>query len=345
MKKRLYTLPNKFAPPAWAPPGNMEGPTCAARGHKYAALPRRFGHLLLQPARSVSAFLLCSALALSLPYSCLPCSARRQSCCPTKTIHRKTLSIPSRTPNQPSQQPTIPTVKQNQKPKPKTKHLAPASMNYYPNRPVSAPSHFAPISPNTSPRMETAPYHPQPGMMSYPHQEPSYPLVKTEPPQHHPAMFPPQYLDSAPYYQDKRLASPPYRSGPPRYTPPGERSEKEMLRKVSHSAIERRRREKINQRILQLKSMVPACANQDSIHKLSILEYTIEYIYSLHQQIDSLSGSSAAASAKSSPHDPSSPAQQPVTAVLPAAQAALSQPSPPVSSTRGRSLSVQNLLI
>ncbi|KAG0245789.1 hypothetical protein BGX31_006078 [Mortierella sp. GBA43] len=53
---------------------------------------------------------------------------------------------------------------------------------------------------------------------------------------------------------------------------------REMLRKVSHSAIERRRRERINDKILQLKHLVPACVDEDHLHKLSILQSTIEYI-------------------------------------------------------------------
>ncbi|KAG0230269.1 hypothetical protein BGW42_001067 [Actinomortierella wolfii] len=53
---------------------------------------------------------------------------------------------------------------------------------------------------------------------------------------------------------------------------------REMMRKVSHSAIERRRRERINDKILQLKHLVPACVDEDHLHKLSILQSTIEYI-------------------------------------------------------------------
>ncbi|RUS14824.1 hypothetical protein BC938DRAFT_477195 [Jimgerdemannia flammicorona] len=54
--------------------------------------------------------------------------------------------------------------------------------------------------------------------------------------------------------------------------------QRELLRKVSHSAIERRRRERINDKILQLKQLVPSCADQDQLHKLSILQSAIEYI-------------------------------------------------------------------
>ncbi|KAG0303316.1 hypothetical protein BGZ98_006791 [Dissophora globulifera] len=53
---------------------------------------------------------------------------------------------------------------------------------------------------------------------------------------------------------------------------------REIMRKVSHSAIERRRRERINDKILQLKHLVPACVDEDHLHKLSILQSTIESV-------------------------------------------------------------------
>ncbi|KAF9181937.1 hypothetical protein BGZ50_005213 [Haplosporangium sp. Z 11] len=60
---------------------------------------------------------------------------------------------------------------------------------------------------------------------------------------------------------------------------------RERLRKVSHSAIERRRRERINDKILQLKHLVPSCVEEDHLHKLSILQSTIEYIQYLKSVI------------------------------------------------------------
>ncbi|KAF8922878.1 hypothetical protein BGZ58_003628, partial [Dissophora ornata] len=60
---------------------------------------------------------------------------------------------------------------------------------------------------------------------------------------------------------------------------------REMMRKVSHSAIERRRRERINDKILRLKHLVPACVDEDHLHKLSILQSTIEYIQYLKSVI------------------------------------------------------------
>ncbi|KAI8808532.1 hypothetical protein BJ742DRAFT_853336 [Cladochytrium replicatum] len=58
--------------------------------------------------------------------------------------------------------------------------------------------------------------------------------------------------------------------------------DKHLKRKLSHSAIERRRRERINDKIMVLKSLVPACANQQNLHKLCILQNTIDYIAHLH---------------------------------------------------------------
>ncbi|CAG8761316.1 6729_t:CDS:2, partial [Dentiscutata erythropus] len=54
--------------------------------------------------------------------------------------------------------------------------------------------------------------------------------------------------------------------------------QRELARKVSHSAIERRRRERINDKIMQLKDLIPSCADQDHLNKLCILQSSIEYI-------------------------------------------------------------------
>lgn len=67
--------------------------------------------------------------------------------------------------------------------------------------------------------------------------------------------------------------------------PVGVSNDKEVLRKVSHSAIERKRRERINDRILILRRMVPKCSEHANIHKLTVLEYTIEYIRYLEEKL------------------------------------------------------------
>ena len=62
-------------------------------------------------------------------------------------------------------------------------------------------------------------------------------------------------------------------------------STKDILRKVSHSVIERRRRERINDKLLQLKQLVPSCASCNNLHKLAVLEETIAYIHQLHSML------------------------------------------------------------
>ncbi|KAJ3006738.1 hypothetical protein HKX48_009492 [Thoreauomyces humboldtii] len=93
---------------------------------------------------------------------------------------------------------------------------------------------------------------------------------------------------------------------------------RDHLRKVSHSAIERRRRERINDKIVQLKDLVPACANQENLHKLSILQNAIQHIHELKSQLDgrstlptSPSPEAAAPSMSPSPSPSPSPSQTP----------------------------------
>ncbi|CAO3595559.1 unnamed protein product [Absidia cylindrospora] len=65
---------------------------------------------------------------------------------------------------------------------------------------------------------------------------------------------------------------------PPHPTTSTTADQREQARKVSHSAIERRRRERINDKIMQLKQLIPTCANQENLHKMSILQSSIDYI-------------------------------------------------------------------
>lgn len=62
--------------------------------------------------------------------------------------------------------------------------------------------------------------------------------------------------------------------------------QREQARKVSHSAIERRRRERINDKIIQLKELIPTCANQENLHKMTILQSAIEYITYLKNLVE-----------------------------------------------------------
>ncbi|KAJ3101584.1 hypothetical protein HDU97_001263 [Phlyctochytrium planicorne] len=68
---------------------------------------------------------------------------------------------------------------------------------------------------------------------------------------------------------------------------------KDKQRRVSHSAIERRRREKINERFTQLRTLIPTCAHRDDLHKLSVLEHAIDHINHLKSVIENKTGSSA----------------------------------------------------
>jgi hypothetical protein len=63
---------------------------------------------------------------------------------------------------------------------------------------------------------------------------------------------------------------------------------REQARKISHSAIEKRRRERINDKIIQLKELIPSCAAQENIHKMSILQSAIDYIAYLKDIVKSL---------------------------------------------------------
>lgn len=96
--------------------------------------------------------------------------------------------------------------------------------------------------------------------------------VYAAPPSPHYTLLPPQ---ASPHLQPTIHSPPALRGTEPKASTADQR---ELLRKVSHSAIERRRRERINDKILQLKQLVPSCADQDHLHKLSILQSAIEYI-------------------------------------------------------------------
>ncbi|KAI4207910.1 MAG: hypothetical protein LQ348_000408 [Seirophora lacunosa] len=62
---------------------------------------------------------------------------------------------------------------------------------------------------------------------------------------------------------------------------------KRIARKTAHSVIERRRRSKMNEEFGVLKNMIPACKDQD-MHKLAILQSSIEYLRYLEQCVTDL---------------------------------------------------------
>ncbi|KAI2913930.1 transcriptional regulator family: Helix-loop-helix [Aspergillus niger] len=59
---------------------------------------------------------------------------------------------------------------------------------------------------------------------------------------------------------------------------------RKIARKTAHSLIERRRRSKMNEEFGTLKDMIPACKGQD-MHKLAILQASIDYVNYLEQCI------------------------------------------------------------
>ncbi|RMY50776.1 hypothetical protein D0863_14786, partial [Hortaea werneckii] len=62
---------------------------------------------------------------------------------------------------------------------------------------------------------------------------------------------------------------------------------RKIARKTAHSLIERRRRSKMNEEFGVLKDMIPACQGQE-MHKLAILQASIEYLRYLEQCISDL---------------------------------------------------------
>lgn len=66
--------------------------------------------------------------------------------------------------------------------------------------------------------------------------------------------------------------------------------QREQARKMSHSAIERRRRERINDKIVQLRQLIPSCANQEHLHKMTVLQSAIDYIAYLKEVVARLDG-------------------------------------------------------
>ncbi|KAF9696165.1 hypothetical protein EKO04_006027 [Ascochyta lentis] len=62
---------------------------------------------------------------------------------------------------------------------------------------------------------------------------------------------------------------------------------RKIARKTAHSLIERRRRSKMNEEFGVLKDMIPACRDQE-MHKLAILQASIEYMRYLEQCVAEL---------------------------------------------------------
>ncbi|KAJ5166953.1 uncharacterized protein N7482_005734 [Penicillium canariense] len=80
---------------------------------------------------------------------------------------------------------------------------------------------------------------------------------------------------------------------------------RKIARKTAHSLIERRRRSKMNEEFGTLKDMIPACRGQE-MHKLAILQASIDYVNYLEQCIQDLktAGSTHHTPAPPSPTSP-----------------------------------------
>ncbi|KAJ5902010.1 hypothetical protein N7495_002538 [Penicillium taxi] len=79
---------------------------------------------------------------------------------------------------------------------------------------------------------------------------------------------------------------------------------RKIARKTAHSLIERRRRSKMNEEFGTLKDMIPACRGQE-MHKLAILQASIDYVNYLEQCIQDLK--SAGTDDSVGPPSPTSP--------------------------------------
>lgn len=79
---------------------------------------------------------------------------------------------------------------------------------------------------------------------------------------------------------------------------------RKIARKTAHSLIERRRRSKMNEEFATLKDMIPACTGQE-MHKLAILQASIDYVNYLEQCIKDLKTAGGAAPSRLPPGPPS----------------------------------------
>ncbi|KAJ5682412.1 hypothetical protein N7462_005577 [Penicillium macrosclerotiorum] len=80
---------------------------------------------------------------------------------------------------------------------------------------------------------------------------------------------------------------------------------RKIARKTAHSLIERRRRSKMNEEFGTLKDMIPACRGQE-MHKLAILQASIDYVNYLERCIQDLktAGTTHSTAAPPSPTSP-----------------------------------------
>ncbi|KAL5002645.1 hypothetical protein BDV10DRAFT_181364 [Aspergillus recurvatus] len=85
---------------------------------------------------------------------------------------------------------------------------------------------------------------------------------------------------------------------------------RKIARKTAHSLIERRRRSKMNEEFSTLKNMIPACRGQE-MHKLAILQASIDYVNYLEKCIQDLKAPS------NHEHNPAPPPSLPTAPLSP----------------------------
>ncbi|GAA5795406.1 hypothetical protein EDC94DRAFT_604915 [Helicostylum pulchrum] len=114
----------------------------------------------------------------------------------------------------------------------------------------------------------------------------SLPPIQLPPPIVHYYIAPSAVTGQQPWHQTHAQLPP----TPPTLSTKAER--RETARRSSHSAIEKRRREKMNDKIDRLKGLIPSCnahfptSVQQPIHKLSVLQAAIDYIGELHNHLE-----------------------------------------------------------
>ncbi|MCJ1243686.1 hypothetical protein MMC30_000883 [Trapelia coarctata] len=90
---------------------------------------------------------------------------------------------------------------------------------------------------------------------------------------------------------------------------------KKIARKTAHSLIERRRRSKMNEEFGVLKDMIPACRDQE-MHKLAILQASIDYLRYLEQCVTDLKAANSTANL-SVPYQSQAPTPRAVSSAPP----------------------------
>ncbi|KAJ2775727.1 hypothetical protein IWQ57_000228 [Coemansia nantahalensis] len=115
----------------------------------------------------------------------------------------------------------------------------------------------------------------------------------------------------------------------------GNVEEREQKRRVAHSAMERRRRERTNNVIDTLKAMIPWLHDEARMQKLEVLEQCVHYIKEL-QQSAGVAGAAAPAKRKRGQSWPDSDGGADEAAAVPPA-ARRQRPSPQARCTRRRS--------